>query len=94
MKFVKLSRPLFFVGAHYQPGQIVTLPDDVANQLTRSEGGEVVDGAAASEAANSDPLHAAKALGLVTDQHPGLVALNAPKPTAAPKPARGPAKPE
>ncbi len=86
MKTVKMSRPYFYISTHYEPGAVINLPDAVADELIRHGGGTLTTEAptvATNHLADSvdplvdhaDPLHAAKALGSVVEDHPGLVAM-------------------
>ena len=88
MKTVKLTVGHLIDGVHREPDDVVIVVDEIASQLLKL--GHAVDvppGAIANGDANllaeavnplvpdADPLHAARALGVVIDEHPGLAPL-------------------
>jgi hypothetical protein len=88
MKTVKLTQPYFYIDRHFEPGQVGTFADQVADDLIRNGMAEDAPNASPINAdanplhdvvdplvPNADPLHAARALGLSVDEHPALSAL-------------------
>ena len=98
MKTIKLNIPLLVGDKHHEKGDVVLVVDSIADQLIRRGDAEKADGAEAVNAdanklkdavdplvPNADPYHAANALGLVTEEHPGLVALETAAKSGAPR---------
>lgn len=90
MKNVKLSVPILVGTVHREPGYIVSVADGEADQMIAAGAAELSDGKPTPAdptsdrhrvpgsvdpiVTNADPLHAARMLGLVAQDHPGLVA--------------------
>lgn len=102
MKTVRTNIDFFYISTHYKPGDAVIVPDEIAADMIRlGQAEDAPDAAAVNADANplhdavdplvpdADPLHAARALSMKTDQHPGLVALQ----EATDRPKQGRVKP-
>lgn len=89
MKTVRMIVGYLVDGRHREPGEFVGVPDDVASLLVKAKGAEVVADVVAEDIeANrlaeaispaidgGNPRQSQEALGLRSEEHPGLTALD------------------